>query len=329
MLEPLGLEFVVISRQMALIGCGEIARKQHARFLQSRDNDTGLRLVATADPHNTLPGFSGTHYPDPRAMLAAEPGLTAVSITSPTATHFAVAKEALLMGRHVLLEKPPTATLDELKQLERIAAEQRVVLVTSFHACHNAAVRQLRDIYSRRSSPEHIAIEWREDFERWHAGQAWPWRPGGFGVFDSGINALSILCHVLPDIEFRVEHAQFRVPEGAATPASVEMHLSWDGGTGEVAFEWRKGGSDDVWDMSVLGADEAGKIDMLCLRDVRTLLKDSTVLVTSSNDEEYAGVYLDFSRAIDAGIPRVSLKEMRIIEDAAMIAEVECSKTRF
>jgi predicted dehydrogenase len=173
-----------------------------------------------------------------------------------------------------------------------------------------------------------VAIEWREDFERWHAGQTWPWRPGGFGVFDPGINALSILCHVLPDLEFRVERARFRVPAGAATPASVEMDLAWDGGgTGDVAFEWRKGGGADVWDISVRGADEAGRTETLLLRGVRTLLGDGAVVCSSEEDEEYAGVYRDFARAVERGASEVSLREMRIVEDAAMIAEVKHSGT--
>ncbi|MBD0275819.1 MAG: Gfo/Idh/MocA family oxidoreductase, partial [Acetobacteraceae bacterium] len=314
---------------IALVGCGEIARKQHARFLLSGDNDTGLRLLATADPRGGMPSVE-RHYPDLRALLDAEPGVAAVSVASPTATHFPVAKDALLAGKHVLLEKPPTTTLGELLELQRLAAERGAVLVTAFHARHNAAVDRMRRILAGRRPPEHVAIEWREDFERWHAGQTWPWRPGGFGVFDPGINALSILCHVLPDLEFRVERARFRVPTGAATPALVEMRLAWgDGGIGDVAFEWRKGGGEDVWDISARGADEAGRTETLVLRGARTLLRNGAVVCAPGEDEEYAGVYRDFARAIEGGQSEVSLREMRIVEDAAAIAEVERSETAF
>ncbi len=37
----------------------------------------------------------------------------------------------------------------------------------------------------------------KEDVRRWHPGQDWIWEAGGFGVFDPGINALSILTEVL------------------------------------------------------------------------------------------------------------------------------------
>ncbi len=128
------MEIVAARSDIALIGCGEIACKQHARVLQSEVTDIGFHLVATADPRAALPGFAGRHYPDHRTMLAAEPGVAAVSVASPTSTHFAVARDALLAGRHVLLEKPPTTTLGELLDLQRIAEDQKVVLVTSFHA---------------------------------------------------------------------------------------------------------------------------------------------------------------------------------------------------
>jgi D-galactose 1-dehydrogenase len=41
-------------------------------------------------------------------------------------------------------------------------------------------------------------VEWKEDVRQWHPGQQWIWQPGGLGVFDPGINALSIVTWMLP-----------------------------------------------------------------------------------------------------------------------------------
>jgi D-galactose 1-dehydrogenase len=41
-------------------------------------------------------------------------------------------------------------------------------------------------------------ITWREDVRKWHPGQDWVFEPGGMGVFDPGINALSILTISCP-----------------------------------------------------------------------------------------------------------------------------------
>jgi predicted dehydrogenase len=313
--------------RIALVGCGEIARKQHARALSEVASDTGFILVATADPEGGLPGFAGHHYADHRALLEGEPDVAAVSVASPTATHFAVARDALNAGRHVLLEKPPTTTLGELTELQRIAEERKVVLVTSFHARHNMAVEEARRILAGRP-PESILVEWREDFERWHGGQAWPWQPGGFGVFDPGINALSVLCHVLPDAGFRVEKARLRIPAEAATPSAVWMRLAWDGGAGDVQFEWRRGG-EDIWNITLRSAAANHGVDTLLIRGVRSLLRGGEVICSSEEDQEYEGVYRNFRRSIAHGRSEVSLREMQMIEDAMFIAETEQSEQPF
>jgi hypothetical protein len=129
-----------------------------------------------------------------------------------------------------------------------------------------------------------------------------------------------VLCHVLPGLEFRVERARFRIPEGSATPSLVEMRLGWEGGgSGEVAFEWRHGGQ-DVWDITL---EEPAAAGTLVIRGVRTLLRNGEVVQPETPDHEYAGVYREFAADLARGESRVSLREMRIIDDAHRIAEVE------
>jgi D-galactose 1-dehydrogenase len=62
-----------------------------------------------------------------------------------------------------------------------------------------------------------VRIDWREDVRRWHPGQAWIWEPGGLGVFDPGINALSIATRILPRAFFLTEGV-LRFPENRARP---------------------------------------------------------------------------------------------------------------
>ena len=44
-----------------------------------------------------------------------------------------------------------------------------------------------------------LLVTWKEDVRHWHPGQQWIWEAGGFGVFDPGINALSIVTKIMPD----------------------------------------------------------------------------------------------------------------------------------
>jgi predicted dehydrogenase len=329
-------------RGIAIVGCGEIARKQHARFLCSDANDTGFRLVATADPHASMDVEDVRHYPDHRTMLAAEPELAAVAVCTPTFTHFEIARDALLAGKHTLLEKPPASTVAELVELQRIAAERGVVLCTSFHSQHNEAVRQAADLLARigpgRNLPEKnlpgrnlkVLITWRENYDRWHPGQRWPWQRGGCGVFDSGINALSMLSHILPNVEFRVLTAKFLLPANAETPSTATLQLSADEtGRGDFLFEWTKGG-EDLWEIEVSLEHAGAARETITIKNFNTLSRNGKmILEATTGGDEYAGVYRKFADTVKRGVTVVSYKEMRIIEEAFALAETQTLRTSY
>lgn len=89
----------------------------------------GPRARATADAfaraQGLLPAF------DDFASLCASPEVDAVCIGTPHATHFALARQALQAGKHVLCEKPLTMTAGEARVLGRVAAEHRVFLMAA------------------------------------------------------------------------------------------------------------------------------------------------------------------------------------------------------
>ena len=65
------------------------------------------------------------------------------------------------------------------------------------HSRYNEAVDATKKIL-KRDGLKSARIDWRESVRKWHPGQEWVWEPGGFGVCDPGINALSILTAILP-----------------------------------------------------------------------------------------------------------------------------------
>ena len=72
---------------------------------------------------------------------------------------------------------------------------------------------------------------WHEDVRKWHPGQEWIWAPGGFGVFDPGINALSIATRILPSRLF-VREAVLSFPENRQTP--IAARIAFEGEAGAV-----------------------------------------------------------------------------------------------
>ena len=97
----------------------------------------------------------------------------------------------------MLLEKPPTRDPGRNPDLACIAETEQRTLFTTWHARHNAAVEAAAEALAGKRIAA-MEIVWHEDVRKWHPGQQWIWEPGGFGVFDPGINALSIATAIFP-----------------------------------------------------------------------------------------------------------------------------------
>ncbi len=117
---------------------------------------------------------------------------TCVSICTPPQAHFEAALTSLRAGKHVMLEKPPAATTRQIALLAEEAARRNLTLFQTWHSRFAAGVDAAREWLRTRKLVSGRII-WKEDVHHWHPGQKWIWEPGGFGVFDPGINALSVL----------------------------------------------------------------------------------------------------------------------------------------
>ena len=177
---------------IGIAGYGKIARDQHEAAIAASD---AFELIAVADPgvgHERLPS-----YPGLATMLAAHPEIGAVSLCMPPCFRAEAAREAIAAGRHVLLEKPPGTSVAETEDLLSLAERAGATLFTAWHSQEGAAVAAARD-WLRQAAVRAVEVTWKEDVRVWHPGQPWIWQEDGFGVFDPGINALSILTAILP-----------------------------------------------------------------------------------------------------------------------------------
>ncbi len=130
--------------RIAVIGTGWWATYTHIPAVQAhleaelvtlcdRDPD---RLRAAADAYGVT-----RRYTDHRAMLAAET-LDGVIIATPHATHYAVARDCLSHGLHVLLEKPMTLSAPEARDLVELArAQGRELIIGYTHVFSPHALR--------------------------------------------------------------------------------------------------------------------------------------------------------------------------------------------
>lgn len=83
---------------------------------------------------------------DYRELLASD--VEAVAIATPIPTHYQLAKEALLAGKHVLVEKPLTSNSEQAEELVELAAETGLTLMVGHTFEYNPAVEYLRRLVS-------------------------------------------------------------------------------------------------------------------------------------------------------------------------------------
>jgi len=152
-------------------------------------------------------------------------------------------------------------------------------------------------------------ITWREDVRHWHPGQDWIWEAGGLGVFDPGINALSIATHILPN-PILLEQALLSLPANRDAPIAAQLSLR-DSAGAPVAMDldWRQTGPQS-WDIEV--ETDAGTL---------RLSQGGAVLDLPSGshrdaDREYAGLYARFVDLVRAGESDVDVTPLQLVADA-------------
>ena len=220
--------------KIALAGIGKIALDQHIPAIAASPE---WELAATVSRNGRVDGVEA--FADMGAMLAARPDIPVVSLCTPPVPRFAQAEAALAAGRHVMLEKPPGATLSECHRLERLARAKGLTLFATWHSREAAAVEPARAWLADKRL-RRLRVTWHEDVRKWHPGQDWVFEPGGLGVFDPGVNALSIVTRILP-APIHVAAARLLVPQNRHTPIAADLTFSHpDGAAATASFDWRE-----------------------------------------------------------------------------------------
>lgn len=287
--------------KVALVGIGKIARDQHVPAIAASPD---WQLAATVSRAGSVEGVES--FTDFAAFLAARPDVPVVSICLPPQPRFAYAAAALAAGRHVMLEKPPGQTLAEVQALAAHAAARGVALFATWHSRMARGVAPARAwLAGRKVTAAHIA--WREDLRRWHPGQTWVFEPGGMGVFDPGINALSILTEILPG-PVHLTAAELEIPANRQAP--IAARLTFSGGV-TADLDWRQEGP-QTWDIAV----ETACDHRLVLHDGGARLAIDGTVVAEGPNREYPGLYARMSDLVRQGRSEVDLAPMVHVADA-------------
>ncbi|WP_259782362.1 Gfo/Idh/MocA family protein [Aestuariispira ectoiniformans] len=294
---------------IAIVGLGKIALDQHVPSITA---SPAFRLAAVVSRNAGLEDLP--FYHSLKDLLANEPDISAVALCVPPQVRFELARMALEAGRHVLLEKPPGASLSEVEALRQIASRQNRVLFATWHSRFAKGVAPAKDWLANRVIHK-VTITWREDVRRWHPGQQWIWQPGGLGVFDPGINALSILTEILPD-PVHVTKADLEFPENCDTPIAARLSMQ---GPGELQvqadFDFRQTGPQS-WDIKVETAD--GQL-LLKGGGAELTINGESQTKGDALESEYDGIYAHFAGLLKAGKSDVDTAPLCHAADAFLL----------
>lgn len=296
-----------MATKVALVGIGKIAVDQHVPAINaSPDWD----LAATVSRNGHVEGVPA--FTDFATFLAERPDVPVVSLCLPPVPRFAYAEAALKAGCHVMLEKPPGATLAEVHELEVLAQARGLTLYATWHSRMAHAVAPAK-AWLADTTVRQAHITWREDVRKWHPGQDWVFQPGGMGVFDPGINALSILTEILPG-PVHLTRATLEFPENRQTPIAARLTF-----TNQVTadFDWRQEGP-QTWDIEVV--TDKGNLALRMGGNVLEI-EGKPVAGENTNMGEYPALYARMADLVRNGTSEVDLAPMIHVADALTLGE--------
>ena len=292
--------------RIALIGIGKIARDQHVPHLTASPDFELVAAVTRGGSPDGVPGF-----PTIAAVMAAMPDVQAVSICTPPRGRLPLIREALAHGLDVMIEKPPAATLSEADSFVRAAADAGRVLFTTWHSREAAAVGPARDWLAGKRI-RCVTVAWKEDVRVWHPGQEWIWEPG-IGVFDPGINALSVVTALLP-APLLLDEAELRFPANKAAPIAADLRFTAGADVPvAAAFDFDQRGP-QRWDIAV--ETDAG---VLTLTDGASRLSVDGAAINCPDEAEYARLYRRFATLLRERRSEIDLAPFRAVADCFLL----------
>ena len=132
---------------VGVIGCGYWGPNLIRNFARH----DGARVVAVCDSQRDRAGRMASWYGVPAVTtrpsdLIESKNVELVVVATPSRTHHALAKQAILAGKHVLVMKPMTTQVDQAEELVELAARQGVMLAVDHTFVYGGAVRMMRDL---------------------------------------------------------------------------------------------------------------------------------------------------------------------------------------
>jgi predicted dehydrogenase len=128
--------------KVGVIGVGYLGHFHAEKYAGLAETDlAGVADLNCDQARKVAHALHTQDFSDYRELL---PQVTAVSVAVPTSHHFAVVKDALMAGCHVLVEKPVTVTVAEADELVHLSRERNLILMVGHLERFNSAMEELK-----------------------------------------------------------------------------------------------------------------------------------------------------------------------------------------
>jgi predicted dehydrogenase len=218
----------------AVVGAGGWGRNHVRNFAALPGAE--LRYVCDRDEAvlaRTQADYPGVRVDGDLARVLRDEELEAVVVATDAPNHFAVARAALEAGKHVLVEKPVAARLDEAEALATAAdaAPQVVAVVSQFRFDRDLRRMKLDLDAGAVGTPTdvHLRMTWSRDAAYFAAGDGWRGRYGGV-LLNQAIHWLDVLLWMLGPGASPVEARLWKARAEPGACDSAQLLLRWESG---------------------------------------------------------------------------------------------------
>ena len=190
---------------LGFLGLGS-AFEAYARQIGELQAEGEVRIVAGFDPASERKQVAERLFPSIDAHVSSAEALVeradvdAVLVLTTIPSHGPLTERALRAGKHVLVEKPLAASLDEGRAVVHAAKNGDLVVVCGPHVALSPTYRALHDRVKSKDVGEILSVRARYGW-RGPEWAEWYYKPGGGAIFDLGIYNLVSVCGFMGSVQ--------------------------------------------------------------------------------------------------------------------------------
>jgi len=220
--------------RIGLVGFGLGGRVFHAPLISSVE---GLELAAVVERSTNLAAERYPGITTYRALdeLLADSSINLIVVSTPSATHFDIARHVLEAGKNLVVDKPLATTSAEIAQLMALAAAKGALLVPFHNRRCDSDFQTIQKLLREGTLGRLVHLE--STFDRWSPGSARrPWKDdptqGGGILLDLGTHLADQALVLLQDLFGKPEAVSAHIGrerDGAGADDSFTLRLSYPG----------------------------------------------------------------------------------------------------